>query len=623
MFIKIIQLTIGFIMLSIFNVAIAGYVINSNCRWSNNIVNWYYNSENQPASFNTNDMVSKITAAADAWASVSGLRFQYQGVTTTSPFTLNDNIIVIAWGNSKTPGWDFNNSQVGAYVTYSCNGGNNKDAYMMLNTDRVAGGQPIQSWQGLITHEFGHIVGLDHSSTCESVMAGDAHGCSYQSTVYQETLRPDDIAGIQSLYPKPSEIFSVKDFWHKADPIYTNSPFDAQFKLQNNSQSGVTVKSIAMSIHDSNNSFLFDMYLKSNVYIAAGSYHQIPKSYKNMPSKAGTYNVVAKIQEDNGNWKELKSDPFVVHARSDSSSNNNDKASQYIDKCISTLSQYCGSKIGEKYSCKENSLCQKTTGGQLANVTDIAIDKDITGNEFYYYWDAYGGWSKNGLSLSYCGITKTDENNSTKKVLKSLGASCPSTVLEGNSINCKAIAYYTDGTNETATNLVTWSVESPFASINNNGKLTADAVDSDTKITVKAKYSKGGVSKNKYAFTTIKDNSANKADGFENRWKSSVKLTVDGNNSWKVIDKNDGYFNICQSSNTNKCLHNEYGSLQLSEIQSGWYSAQWYFEDAENGYIRIGNKWKQSEYIHIEHGSPAVGGIESGWFSAQWKKFKF
>jgi hypothetical protein len=524
MFIKIIQLTIGFIMLSIFNVAIAGYVINSNCKWSNNIVNWYYNSENQPASFNTNDMVSKITAAADAWASVSGLRFQYQGVTTTSPFTLNDNIIVIAWGNSKTPGWDFSDSQVGAYVTYSCNGGNNKDAYMMLNTDRVAGGQPIQSWQGLITHEFGHIVGLDHSSTCESVMAGNAHGCSYQSTVYQETLRPDDIAGIQSLYPKPSEIFSVKDFWHKADPIYTNSPFDAQFKLQNNSQSGITVKSIAMSIHDSNNTFLFDMYLESNVYIAAGSYHQIPKSDKNMPSKAGTYQVVAKIQEDNNNWKELKSDPFVVHPRSDSS--NNDKASQYIDKCISTLSQYCGSKVGEKYSCKENSLCQETTGGQLANVTNIAIDKNITGNQFYYYWDTYGGWSKNGLSLSYCGITKTD-------------------------------------------------------------------------------------------------NSANKADGFENRWQSSVKLTVDGNNSWKVIDKNDGYFNICQSSNTNKCLHNEYGSLQLSDIQSGWYSAQWYFEDAENGYIRIRNKWKQSEYIHIEYGSPAVGGIESGWFSAQWKKFKF
>jgi hypothetical protein len=525
MFIKIIQLTIGFIMLGVFNNVATAYVIDSNCRWSNNVVNWYYNSENQPASFNTNDMVSKITAAADAWASVSGLRFQYQGVTTTSPFTLNDNIVVIGWGNSKTPGWDFGDSQVGAYVTYSCNGGNNKDAYMMLNTDRVAGGKPIQSWQGLITHEFGHIVGLDHSSTCESVMAGNAHGCSYKSTVYQETLRSDDIAGIQSLYPKPSEIFSVIDFWHKADPIYTNSPFDAQFKLQNNSQSGVTVKSIAMSIHDSNNTLLFDMYLESNVYIAAGSYHQIPKSYKNMPSKAGTYQVVAKIQEDNGNWKELKLDPFVVRARSDSGSNN-DKASQYIDKCISTLSKYCGSKVGEKYSCKENSLCQKTTGTSLTNVTNIAIDKNITGNEFYYYWDAYGGWSKNGLSLSYCGIEKTD-------------------------------------------------------------------------------------------------NSANKADGFENKWKSSVKLTVDGNNSWKVIDKNSGYFNICQSNNTNKCLHNEYGSLQLSDIQSGWFSAMWYFEDAGNGYIRIRNKWKQSEYIHIEHGSPAVGGIEAGWFSAQWKRFKF
>ncbi|WP_069471650.1 hypothetical protein [Candidatus Marithrix sp. Canyon 246] len=32
-------------------------------------------------------------------------------------------------------------------------------------------------------------------------------------------------------------------------------------------------------------------------------------------------------------------------------------------------------------------------------ITNIAIDKNITGNEFYYYWNAYGGWSTNGLTL--------------------------------------------------------------------------------------------------------------------------------------------------------------------------------------------------------------------------------
>ena len=110
---------------------------------------------------------------------------------------------------------------------------------------------------------------------------------------------------------------------------------------------------------------------------------------------------------------------------------------------------------------------------------------------------------------------------------------------------------------------------------------------------------------------------------FENKWKPSINLNVNGNNSWQLIAKSDGYFYICQTSDTNKCLHNEHGSLQLSDIESDWYSAMWYFEDAGNGYIRIRNKWKQSEYIHIEYGSPAVGTIELDWWSAQWKRFNF
>jgi hypothetical protein len=115
----------------------------------------------------------------------------------------------------------------------------------------------------------------------------------------------------------------------------------------------------------------------------------------------------------------------------------------------------------------------------------------------------------------------------------------------------------------------------------------------------------------------------NDKDEFENKWQPSIKLNVNGNYNWKLIDKGDGYFYICQSSDTSKCLHNEYGCLELSEIESDWYSAIWYFEDVGNGYIRIRNKWKQSEYIHIEHGSAAVGTIELNWWSAQWKKSNF
>ena len=513
MFIKIIQLTIGFIMLSIFNVAIAGCVTssakedalnklalkeNAKCITGHYLERYYVGELPYHAGIDL-----RAQTSLPAYSIVSG-KVRYEKASTGKIIIRLDQKI-----DDKT-----------VDVIYL----HMSKVYVNSN-NRVTVGQHIgQTGSTDTSAPHLHIEARTNYTGTSGLgfISCPNKGCDTKAKVKAKTIDPIRLIGINGG-------LSVKDFWHKADPIYTNSSFDAQFKLQNNSQSGVTVKDVAMSIHGSNNNFLFNMFLKkSKVDIPAGSYYQVPKTYKNAPSTAGTYKVVAKIQEDNGNWKELKSDPFVVRAKSDSGSNNNDKASQYIDKCISTLSKYCGSKVGEKYSCKENSLCQKTTGTSLTNVTNIAIDKNITGNEFYYYWDAYGGWSKNGLTLSYCGIAAT---------------------------------------------------------------------------------------------TT--DNSANKADGFENRWKSSVKLTVDGNNSWKIIDKSDGYFNICQSSDTNKCLHNEYGSLQLSDIQTHWFSAQWYFEDAENGYIRIRNKWKQSEYIHIENGSPAVGGIESGWLSAQWKRFKF
>lgn len=123
-------------------------------------------------------------------------------------------------------------------------------------------------------------------------------------------------------------------------------------------------------------------------------------------------------------------------------------------------------------------------------------------------------------------------------------------------------------------------------------------------------------------FLTKQGSSSSDSYGFKNKWRLST-LTVNGNDHWKLIEKNDGYFNICKNNDINKCLHNEYGSLQLSNIQGGWWSAQWSFENTSDGYVKIRNKWKRSEYIHVEHGSPSVGSIQSGWWSAQWSKFSF
>jgi hypothetical protein len=72
--------------------------------------------------------------------------------------------------------------------------------------------------------------------------------------------------------------------------------------------------------------------------------------------------------------------------------------------------------------------------------------------------------------------------------------------------------------------------------------------------------------------------------------------------------KDDEYLNI------------ESKSLQSSQIEEGWLSAQWFLElvlEGEYPIVRIRNRWRPDQYINIENGLKSSP-IEIGWLSAQW-----
>lgn len=58
--------------------------------------------------------------------------------------------------------------------------------------DPILGGEESFDAKKVLTHEFGHVIGLDHSNVTPSIML--------QGYLLYNTLRPDDIAGRDNIY---------------------------------------------------------------------------------------------------------------------------------------------------------------------------------------------------------------------------------------------------------------------------------------------------------------------------------------------------------------------------------------------------------------------------------------
>lgn len=248
-----------FFVLKFFSILFLGlYCLNlqayqyfsGDCKWPNNTIEFYYNPSNQPSTYTNSsgsfeslnvEMVEGwIQYAARQWSDNSGLIIRYMGLTDKSPFVNDDGYTVIGWADPESSAWEYRPKYTAAYVTYGTCNSEKKDMRMLLNTRRVNYGYMGQTfvkfWDGLITHEFGHVVGLDHNyyNNCDSVMAGGSQKqglCGYKSTSYQRYLRADDIAGVQHKYPtnvKPNTCSDYIDVYET--DTYCKSVFVAKNK---------------------------------------------------------------------------------------------------------------------------------------------------------------------------------------------------------------------------------------------------------------------------------------------------------------------------------------------------------------------------------------------------------
>ncbi|QTN29055.1 matrixin family metalloprotease [Rhodoferax sp. AJA081-3] len=176
-------------------------------KWPLGVVLWYYNPTSQPASLSTETVVNAIKVAADRWSGMCNVRFRYMGTTTNRPYGGEDSFAV---DRRNVVGWDLlkGEDSDAAAITYSwSNSGVLLDADIAINTD-----MPIpwtaQRLDGVLTHEIGHMVGIKHSNTVDSVMSADP----YNSFAYMRVLRGDDAKGCAALYGAADTATSNRTF---------------------------------------------------------------------------------------------------------------------------------------------------------------------------------------------------------------------------------------------------------------------------------------------------------------------------------------------------------------------------------------------------------------------------
>ena len=174
----------------------------SYARWGSSPVTFYVNPVN--ADVSQAAAVAALQAGMEVWNTQSGSSFRYQyGGATTDTSTGYDNRNVVFFRNVS------NGSTIA--TTYSWWSGSGE----MLDSDIVFWDGPFTFFTGssgcgvvanaaymedIAAHEFGHALGLSHSSSTDATMYPTYSYCSMAF----RTLAADDINGAKALYPATS-----------------------------------------------------------------------------------------------------------------------------------------------------------------------------------------------------------------------------------------------------------------------------------------------------------------------------------------------------------------------------------------------------------------------------------
>jgi hypothetical protein len=167
-------------------------LLGAQYRWPDAKFTWYYSASNEPEWLSQESGLNLFKNAATAWAAC-GVEISYQGVRTN---------IVKPKDQINSLGWTSLAKSVRGITLrqYNKNTAFIKEADIVINVDNLDIQNNPSLLQKVITHEFGHALGLVHSEGCNDVMSSAAE-CGWRIANPPPTIpTSNDIAQCKARY---------------------------------------------------------------------------------------------------------------------------------------------------------------------------------------------------------------------------------------------------------------------------------------------------------------------------------------------------------------------------------------------------------------------------------------